>query len=342
MRRALLLLFLLPTLLQGQIGGRSTFQFLNQVVSARVAGQGGSAIASPVNDLNFALYNPALLNADMHGQFGLSVVDFVSDIQIADVAYAHSFDSTKANFFVQLLYMDYGQFDRANIIGIRQGEFSASDLALNIGYAYDLDSNWSFGATLKTINSVYDVFNAWGMALDAGITYQIPHRRMAFSLLFRNMGMQFDSYGSEREPLPFEIQFGFSNRFEHLPLRWQITLEQLETWDLRYRDPNRFTLNQFTGEVDENFPSIWNNLLRHVVLGLEFAPSESFNLQFGYNFRRRQELNLASRRTSAGFSFGGGLRIYKFHLNYSRNLYHIAGGANQISIRTDLQSFRKK
>jgi len=326
---------------KAQIGGRSTYQFLSSIASARVAGQGSNAIANTAEDLNFALYNPSLLNEEMAGQFVFSGVDYISDIGFLDAAYAHHFDSV-GTFFAHLQYFDYGDFDRANLIGQRQGTFSANDMAFNVGYSYHLDTSWSFGATMKFINSVFDTYNSWGLAWDAGITYQIPSRRIAMALVMRNAGFQADPYSNVREPLPFELQLGISNRFEHMPLRWQITLEQLETFDLRYRDPNQFTLNQFTGEVEENFPSIWSNLLRHVVIGLEFAPSESFNIQFGYNFRRRAELNLATRRTVAGFSVGGGIKIYKFYFHYSRNMYHIAGSANQISIRTNFTSFKSK
>lgn len=327
--------------MHAQLGGATSYRFLSQIASARVAGQGSNAIANTADDINFALYNPSLLKEEMSGQFSFSGVDYVSDIGFLDVAYAQHFDSV-GTFFAHLQYFDYGDFDRTNVIGQKQGVFSASDLAFNLAYAYKLDSNWSLGATMKFVSSVYDSYSSWGMAWDAGITYQIPAKRIALALVMRNAGFQANPYNEDREPLPFELQFGISNRFEHMPLRWQISLEQLETFDLRYRDPNQFTLNQFTGEVEENFPSIWNNMLRHVVVGLEFAPSESFNIQFGYNFRRRQELNLATRRTVAGFSVGGGVKISKFYLHYSRNMYHIAGSANQISIRTDFNSFRKK
>lgn len=341
MRKLYLFLLGLPFALGAQVGGTSTYSFLNQVSSARVAGQGGNAIANTVADINFGLYNPALLTKDMAGQFSFSYVDFLSDIAFTDVAYAHHWDSV-GTFSLQVQYFDYGEFDRANVIGIRQGTFTGSDLAFRLGYGYHLDSNWAFGANMKVINSVYDTWSSWGLAWDAGITYQIPHRRIAMSLLMKNAGFQLNPYANETEPLPFELQFGFSNRFEHMPLRWQITLEQLETFDLRYRDPNDFTINQFTGQVEENFPSIWDNLLRHVVVGLEFAPSESFNIQFGYSFRRRQELNLDTRRTVAGFSVGGGLKIYKFYFHYSRNMYHIAGSANQITLRTSFDEFKRK
>lgn len=324
-----------------QVGGGATYQFLNTITSARVAGQGSNAIANPENDLNFALYNPSLLTEEMHGHFTTSGVDYAADILFGDVAYAHHFDSV-GTFYAQVRFLDYGEFDRTNELGQKQGVFTAGDYSFNLGYGNQIDSNWHYGAKLKMIYSSYDIYNSFGLAVDAGLSYHLPEHRIVIALLAKNIGMQLTPYANEREPLPFEIQLGFSSRFEHLPLRWQITLEQLETWDLRYRDPTAVTVNQFTGEVDDNFPGFWNNLLRHVVVGLEFAPSRSFNLQFGYSFRRRQELNLASRRTSAGFSFGGGLKIYKFYFNYARNLYHIAGSANQLTITTDFQSFAKK
>lgn len=328
--------------LSAQVGGTSTYQFLNAVTSARVAGQGSNAIANPENDLNFALYNPALLTQDMHGQFTTSIVDYVSDVVFGDVAYAHHFDSLKSTFYVQAVFLDYGEFDQTNEVGQKLGTFTASDYSFNVGYGYKLDSNWQFGAKLMTIVSNYAGYNSWGLAGDIGVTYQIPKKRMAVSFLAKNMGFQADPYTDNREPLPFELQLGFSSRFEHLPLRWQLTFEELETFDLRYEDPTAVTVDQFTGEIDDNYPGVVNNILRHMVLGVEFAPSKSFNLQFGYNFRKRQELNLDTRRTSAGFSVGGGLKISKFYVNYSRNMYHIAGSANQITLRTDFQSFGKK
>ncbi len=340
MRKLLALVFFsVSSVLWAQLGGSSTYQFLNLVPSARVAAQGGNAIANPESDLNFAIWNPSLLNEEMHGQVSVSMVDYVSDIVVGDVNYAHHFDSI-GTFFAGVKFVDYGDFDRTDVLGVKQGTFSATDLALNIGYSYTIDTNWRVGATMKLINSTYESFTSYGMTGDLAATYQIPSKRIVVALVAKNIGFQFSPYNNERESLPFELQLGFSNRFEHLPLRWQITFEQLETWDLRYRNPNDVQTNQFTGEVEDNFPSIWNNILRHMVLGVEFSPTKSFNLQFGYNFRRRQELNLDTRRTAAGFSFGMGIKISKFRLSYGRNMYHVASNANHFSIITDLQDFR--
>ena len=335
------LLLLAGFALQAQIGGRSVYQFLNVVPSARVAGQGGNAIANPEADLNFALWNPALLNAEMHNQVSISMIDYLSDITLGDVSYSRHYDSI-GTFYLGIRYLDYGDFDRRDVIGVDIGDFSASELAVNLGYGYQLDSNWSFGGNLKYIFSQFDALTSSGMALDLAANYQIPSKRIVLALVAKNIGFQFTPYEDERENLPFELQFAISNRFEHLPLRWQITFEQLETFNLRYNDPRYQVVNQLTGEVEDNSPGMINNILRHMVLGLEFAPTKAFNVQFGYNFRKRQELNLETRRTSAGFSFGLGLRISKFRVNYARNMYHVAGAANHFSITTSLGDFKKK
>ncbi len=307
-----------------------------------MAGQGSNAIANPEPDLNFALVNPALLSDTVSGQLTSSLIDYPSDILLGELAFAKTLPKTKGTWSASLRYMDYGDFDRADPFGVRSGTFTVQDIAFAVGYGFQLDSNWSFGGNLKYIQSNYDIWKSNGMALDLAAVYRIPAKRMTFAFLVKNVGVQFTPYNEERENLPFEIQLGFSNQFEHLPLRWQITLEQLETWDVRYDDPTNRTVNQLTGEIEENQPSVLNNILRHVVLGAELAPTKGFNLQIGYNFRRNQELKLDTRRTAAGISFGIGIRISKFRINYSRNNYHVAGGANHFSLITDLGDFKKK
>ncbi len=342
MKKLLALLFISYSSLHAQIGGQSVYNFLNIVPSARVAAQGGNAIANPEADLNFAFWNPSLLNKDMSGQVSISMVDYLSDIVLGDVSYARHFDSI-GTFSLGIRYLSYGDFDRANSIGIREGTFSATDMAITLGYSRKIDTNWSVGANLKFINSKYDVYGSSGMALDLAATYQIPEKRIVMALVAKNIGFQFNPYFEERESLPFELQLGISNRFEHLPLRIQLTLEELQRWDLTYDDPNNITVNQLTGEVEVDEPSIWNNALRHVVVAAEFAPSKAFNVQIGYSFRRNNELKLDTRRSSAGLSFGVGIRIAKrFRINYARNAYHVAGGANHFSIITDLGDFKKK
>jgi hypothetical protein len=59
----------------------------------------------------------------------------------------------------------------------------------------------------------------------------------------------------------------------------------------------------------------------------------------GYNYQRRQEMKVESKTATVGFSWGFGVRISKFHINYARSTYHLNGSPNYISITTCLSDF---
>ena len=91
MRKYLLFLALLPTLLLAQTGGSSTYQVLQFPVSSRVAVL-NNPIAIWGSDLNLGIYNPALLNPKMNDVFALNLVDYFSDINMVSSAYAFPFN----------------------------------------------------------------------------------------------------------------------------------------------------------------------------------------------------------------------------------------------------------
>ena len=156
------------------------------------------------------------------------------------------------------------------------------------------------------------------------------------------VGYQFDPFASTRENLPFEVQYSISNRFEHLPFRWMITLENLQQWDLTYNDPNAVTQDPITGEITVDNPGFMNMFMRHVVVGGELAPTDNFNIQIGYNFRRSYEMRVPTRRSSAGLTFGLGFKISRFRINYANTNMHIANRMHHISITTALDKFKKQ
>lgn len=126
-----------------------------------------------------------------------------------------------------------------------------------------------------------------------------------------------------------------------MPIRWFYTFENLQTWDLRYDDPNAVETDPITGEVTVNEPGVFNNILRHSVVGAELSPQSSLNIQVGYRFRRQFEMRMPTRRVNAGFTFGLGFRVYKFRLNYANTNMNVAGRMHHISIITALDDFKK-
>ncbi|MEN8137963.1 MAG: type IX secretion system protein PorQ [Bacteroidota bacterium] len=338
--RLLYILLILPLFSVAQIGGKATYQFLNLVSSARQASLGGKVISVKDDDVNFATWNPALINSGMDGKLAFNYVDYFSDVNYGSVAYAHSFDSL-GTFVAGVTFVDYGKFIKATEYGEEEGQFSANELALNVGYSYQIDSSWTVGANAKIINSVLDSWNSYGAAVDLGVTYFMPEKDMMLALVLRNAGMQLKAYSGhdkENEKLPFEIQFGISQVLEHLPLQWSVTFENLQKLDLSFSNPS-FSTSSLEGEEIEEEVSILNKAVRHVVIGAELFPKRNFSVRGSYNFRRAAEMRLANYKYFGGFSFGFGMKVKKFRINYGRSLYHPAGGTNHFSIVTDLDEF---
>ena len=341
MLNSIKLLFILiiftPLLVKSQVGGQSTYQFLNIVSSARSTALGGNIISVKDSDVNFAKWNPALINSSMDGKLALNYLDYFSDINIGSVSYAYSFDSL-GTFAANISYINYGEFARS-INGENDGVFSANELSLNLGYSYNIDSLWTVGANAKIINSVLDSWNSFGVAVDLGATYKIPNKKITIGLVARNIGVQLKTYsGHDRENLPFQIQLGFSHELEHLPLQWSLTLDNLQQWNVAFANPSNTTIGIDNKETAENITFL-DNAVRHVIIGAELFPRRNFSVRASYNFRKSAEMNLANYKHFGGFSFGFGMKIKKFRVAYARSLFHPASGTNNFRIATDLGAF---
>ncbi len=324
-----------------QLGGSAIYSFLNVPIAPRAAGAAGNVIANTDGDVVFGMINPALINPDMHGQMNLSVAPLKDGILFGEAAYSHTFNKA-GSFFAGVKYVDYGSFQLTNTQAQVLGGFTAADYAFQLGYGYQLDSNWQFGASMKLINSTYEQYVSWGLVTDLAAIYQIPKSRVAMTLMLRNVGMQLSTFDQNSEPVPFEVRFGVSTRFKYVPLRLKFSLENLQQFDLTYNDPNKVTRDPITGEEVVEEETVINNIMRHVSFAAELAPSNNFNIQLGYSFRRGYEMRIPARRSSAGLTFGIGIRISKFRINYANTNMNVAGRMNHFSITTSLGAWQKK
>jgi len=93
--------------------------------------------------------------------------------------------------------------------------------------------------------------------------------------------------------------------------------------------------------IEKKFP-VADNIFRHFVFGGEFLISKGFNLRAGYNHMRRQELRSSNRGGIAGFSFGLGLKIKMFRLDYALSSFHAVGPTHHFMVSTGIGSFKKK
>lgn len=330
-----------------QVGGSYTYAFLNQTNSARIAALGGKSVSLPDADLNTPFHNPGLLTSEMDNNLILNYVGYFADIKYGYVSFAKSVEG-KGNFAAGLHYMDYGDFQYADIYGERNGTFNASEYALNLIYSRKIDSFLTVGANLKPVYTSFESYSSIGLVADLGISYYNPNKYFSAGLVLRNMGSQLTTYyqDGKREKVPFEIQAGFSQKLAHAPFRFSVTLQHLQKWNLQY-ESDLDNSSSFVSENEAETSSgkagdFFDNFLRHTIVGMEFMPGKNFYAGFGYNYQRRQELKLNSLPAMVGFSWGFGLRISKFHISYGRATYHLSGASNHFSVSTNLSEFYKR
>jgi hypothetical protein len=305
---------------------------------------GGDFLAVYDNDITLAPTNPSLINPEMHNMLGVEYVEFFSDINYGLASYSRTFNKL-GSFAASMQYLSYGKFDYADVTGDRYGEFYAGETALNIGWGRQLDSLFSIGANLKFIYSSLESYNSFGMAVDVAGSYISPNRLFTTSLIAKNIGRQIITYeGGNNEPLPFELQLGMSVRFKHLPFRISVLYDHLEKWDLRYEDPSSVQTDPITGEVEEDskIAEIADNFMRHIVIGGELTIAKVVSLRLGYNYGRRQELKVNEKLALIGWSWGLGIKVYKFHIGYARSTWHLQGSPNYFTITTNLNDFYRK
>jgi len=329
-----------------QIGGGNIYEFLNLPHSARVAALGGKLISIKDNDLNLSFNNPSLLNSSMEKQLVLNYVNYFSDINYGYVSYSIS-DKKLGNFAAGIYFINYGEFIAADPTGQITGNFKASEYAFNLIWSKPIDSLFTFGVNVKPIFSVFEQYSSFGMAADFGITYCNTEKLFTAALVLKNIGTQISTYYSKnREPLPFEIQFGISQQLEHAPFRFSFLAHHLETFDLTYKNTNEPNpgFDPFTGKAipEKKLGKFAEKIMRHIIVGVEIIPSENFFVQFGYNYQRKKELQISSRSSTVGFSWGFGFKISKFQFGFGRATYHLAGSSNHFSIITNFSGLLKK
>jgi len=325
--------------------GTGVYQFLDLPVSSRLAALGSINVSLHDNDINFAFQNPALLTSETNNVIGLNMANYLADIKFGSAVYGRNFGD-KNYFAFGIQYVDYGQFKYTNETNNQAGDtyFTAKDMALYIMYARPITNRITLGATLKPVYSVYETYTSFGLAADVGVSYNDSANLFSAGLVLKNMGTQLKGYYSQEgvqhlEPLPFDIQLGISKKLNHAPLRLSLTLDNLQQWDLSYESTNQ-PIDNLTSAPAINKIGFVDMAFRHTIIAAEFIPSKNFYLTVAYNDRRQQEMSMSGFKSLAGFSFGGGVKLYKFQVGFGMTQFQVGNYAYQFSISTALKDFR--
>ncbi len=339
MRYILFLFFYSLSLLSfAQQGGKGVYTFLNVSVSAKQAALGGELYNGLNGDVFQPMLNPATLDSTMINKIGVSYVNYLSTVNYGNLAYVHQIKNWGV-FYGGIHYLNYGAFQYADEDGNRNGRFGASETALVLGYAYKWPkTNFSVGVNSKFIYSSLESYTSMGIAADIGFYYNNLDKGTEIGLTFRNLGTQLTTFNGIKENLPFEIDASFSRLLAYAPLKWHVTLENLQKWNIAFVNPAHGTQDPNGNEIEENISTI-DQIFRHFIVGAEIFPRKKFTFRLGYNFRRKAELSQIDQNFVSNISMGFGLRLRKFEINYAYAKYHYASNAHFFTATINLNEF---
>ncbi|MFV8344332.1 type IX secretion system protein PorQ [Flavobacterium sp. XS2P39] len=320
-----------------QIGGKYTYQFLNLITSPRQAALGGKVITIYDDDVNQAHFNPGTINTEMDNHLALNYGSYYKEVSYGTASYAYTYDRHLQTFQAGINYVNYGNFDGYDENGQPTASFTGSEIALSFGYAYTIPNTAiHIGANAKLISSNLESYSSFGGAIDIGALFIDEKNDVNWGLVIRNIGTQFTTYNGTNEKLPLEIIAGVSQELENVPIRWHLTLENLQQWNIAFANPERAE-SSIDGSSTNEKVTVINNALRHVIMGVELFPKKSFNIRLGYNFRRAEELRILEQRNFSGVSLGFGLKFNKLKFNYSYSRYSLAGNTSLFGLTINLQ-----
>jgi len=332
-----LLVFLSSLLANAQIGGRYAYQFLNLTTSPRMAALGGKVITNYDYDPTQALVNPASINPAMDNQLSVNYINYIGDVNYGSAAYAYSWDRRTQVIHAGVTYVNYGSFDGYDEQGNPTNSFSGGEVALSIGHARNIAfTNFHLGGNIKFISSTLEQYSSFGIALDLGAMYVYEDWDLNISVVGRNIGTQITTFDEIREPLPFELIAGISQTLMHVPVRWHITLENLQVWNIAFANSNRDEID-LEGTVTTEDITFLDDVFRHAIFGIELFPDKGFNVRLGYNVRRAQELRIIEKRAFAGLSAGFSVKFNNLRVSYTYAKYSSAAASSYFGLNLNLQ-----
>ena len=292
------------------------YNFLRLPMSAHAAALGGDNITLIEDDEALIFHNPALLSSVSDKTINLNYMNYMSGVNIASVSF-NRIVKEKASWAVSAEYIDYGKMKLTDENNSQMGEFSAKDIALTGYFSYMLGERIACGIAAKFITSYIGDFNSIAVGVDLGLNYYDPEREWSISAVAKNLGGQLKAYDEEYEKMPIDLQVGVSKRFVNTPFRVSATLVNLNHWD--------------------------SGLKNHAVIGADLLLSESIWVGAGYNFRRADEMKIvnsddadnsdnSSSSHGAGWSFGGGINLERFHLNIAYGKYHVSSSSLLLNV----------
>jgi hypothetical protein len=316
--------------------GVSAYSFLEVPSSSHAFALGGTNITVIDDDINLMEQNPALLGPEIDMQVGFNYMHYLGASNFAGVRYGMAAGDRGA-WSIGIQYLGYGTMSQTEADGSVVGTFSPQDVVFSGMYAHDFTDRLRGGINVKMIYSSYEQYTAFAMATDLGLNYYDPDHDMSLSLVLKNLGGQIKRFDNDYDRLPFDIQLGWMQRLGSSPFQLSITAWHLNKWNLPYYD-----MEDNGSEIRVLKQSFISNLFRHLVFGLQYAPSDKFYIALGYNYKTRTDMSTYNRNILSGFSIGAGLKVKSFALGVAYAQPHKSGSSIMLNLSTNLNELLRR
>lgn len=304
--------------------GTNIYPFLNIPVSARQAALGGDAVSVRDFDVSFAGVNPGLMNLEQDQMISVNYSSYLADSKYGTISFVKDLEEGHLIGF-NARYMDYGKIPRTDESAEISGNFSALDASVGLMYAYQFDEDFTIAGGANFVTSKIDNYTSMAVIGSAGVTYHNKLSNETLALVFRNFGYQFKSFNGVRENVAFRVDLGYTKILDEFPVALTITAHDLQKLNISQDLNNNGQEIRWTRKVAD-----------HISVGAELFPQQAFNIRFGYNVRRGNELAVLDQRSFAGLSAGFGIKISSFRFDYAHVRYHNSSNVNMFGVTLDL------
>ena len=275
------------------------------------------------------MYNPALLPSQFNN-LAVSYGILPGASGLANVNYTFAIDKI-GTFGSALQYLSYGEIQGYDDTGALTNVFKPVEYTLLLSHARQAN-NIRFGANMKFTNTSIDGYHGNAILFDIGGLFIHPDRDFTVGAAIKNVGFVTSEFlDGGNTTLPFDIQLGTSFKPLHMPVRFSVTMHQMQQWNL---------MN--SGEEINSFNTALDNFFRHFVIGAEIILKEEFSLLAGYNHLIRKDLKQDQGGGLSGISLGFDISIKAFDFTYAFGGYNLAGNNNTFTLAANLSEITTK
>ena len=310
MRKIALVLILLASLAPAARAADTSAAFLKIGVGARPIAM-GNAYTGVADDINALAWNPAGLSQLSQKEMGATSALMFGDIQYDFVGYAQPLTGKSGGNYGTLglgaQYLSQGTIQGRDANRQVTGNFTGTDMALNLAYSRALNSEFRLGANMKYISSSIQTESASSFAVDLGGMYRTPVAGLTLGVAVQNIGPGM-KFLDQTNPLPLSMAVGAGY---HLGSGLMLAMD---------------------------VKTLPNEKRTTVSLGTEYAAFSTLSLRAGYLIAAAAGTQAGSTAVTeqlgqmSGIGAGFGLKMGIYRLDYAFTPFGELGNVQRISL----------